>query len=727
MVQSLGDLLLEIGNIFLFIFYYKWLNKWIGTSMDHTKQTNHLANETSPYLRQHMYNPVQWYPWEEGLAKAKETNKPLLISIGYAACHWCHVMEEESFEDPETAEMMNEHYINIKIDREERPDLDSLYQKAISLLTRRAGGWPLTVFATPTGDAFAGGTYFPKKATYGLPSFKQVLMSVSTEYQKNHQKIQELSQKILAALEDQATTTATIDISTLNEILNASMIRFLDQIDDIFGGFGFQPKFPQVSDLRFLLLSYYRRQNHELLKPITLTLDKMAAGGIYDHLGYGFHRYSVDRKWVVPHFEKMLYDNAQLILLYLEAFQVTKRPRYAEIAHEIIEYLMREMTHLEYGGFYSSQDADSEGIEGKFFVWKPEEIQKVLGEDGRKFADLYGVTNDGNFEDGYSILHETANLSKVIEKDISWEEIKKLKRKLFLHREKRVKPFLNDNIIVAWNALTIFSLAKASFILNEPKYLSFAEKAINFILNQLRNGEGRLYRNFRERTKDLAFAEDYALIINSLLEIFSKSGRKTYLDEAIHLQEIYDKEFWDPDGFGYFFTGNWQKDIAVREKPVVTFSLPSANAVSLENLLRLYHYSGEDTYLERAEKQVQFLVGWFQENSYLSGDSLIALDMFLHKPIEVISFEKEKETDSDSPKKYLKSNYIPQIVSIHVRTNTLTELRDLPLLKQRLTSENYQDWFDGTTFICKNFTCSLPLKSGMEISHYLTQTGEQLH
>ncbi|MFX1286491.1 MAG: thioredoxin domain-containing protein [Promethearchaeota archaeon] len=523
--------------------------------MDQNRQTNHLADETSPYLHQHMYNPVEWYSWEEGLTKAKQLNKPLLISIGYAACHWCHVMERESFEDLETAALMNKLFINIKVDREERPDLDSFYQKAVSLLTGRGGGWPLTVFATPTGDAFAGGTYFPKSATYGLPSFKQVIQSVSSEYHKNPQQIQEITQQVLLNLKSQSSVQAINDVSMLSDILDSSLIRLTDQVDNIFGGFGFQQKFPQVSDLRFLLLSYYRRQkNRELLKPVTLTLYNMAAGGIYDHLGYGFHRYSVDRKWLIPHFEKMLYDNAQLILLYLEAYQATQNQGYAEIVREIIEYLNREMVHPEYGGFYSSQDADSEGIEGKFFVWTLDEIKNILGDkDGNKFSTYYGVTKDGNFENGYSVLHETPELSSAIQKDITWNEVKQLKYRLFSHREKREKPILNDNIIVAWNALTIHALTKASFILNEPTYLVSAEKAANFILTRLREDSGRLYRNFRDKVKSLAFAEDYALMIYALLELFSKSGKKIYLDEAIQLQTIYDKEFWDSDNNGYFF------------------------------------------------------------------------------------------------------------------------------------------------------------------------------
>ncbi|MHA2225857.1 MAG: thioredoxin domain-containing protein [Candidatus Hodarchaeales archaeon] len=689
--------------------------------MEKNKQTNHLINETSPYLQQHMHNPVEWYPWEEGLAKAKREKKPLLLSIGYAACHWCHVMEKESFEDSETAALMNTLFINIKIDREERPDLDSFYQKAVSLLTGSAGGWPLTVFATPSGDAFAGGTYFPKNTAYGLPSFKQVIKYVAGEYQKKPQQIQELTQKVLENLKTQYTVTTSTDVSGLSDAIDTSLIQLMDQIDDIFGGFGFQPKFPQVSDLRFLLLSYSRRQkNREFLKPVTLTLDNMAAGGIYDHIGYGFHRYSVDRKWLIPHFEKMLYDNAQLIHLYLEAYQVVKHPRYAEIAQEIIEYLMREMMHPEHGVFYSSQDADSEGVEGKFFVWKPKEIQNVLGnKDGRKFSTYFGVTRDGNFEDGYSVLHETTEFGKAIGNGVSWDEIKQLKQKLFLHREERVKPFLNDNIIVAWNALVIHALAKASFILNEPDYLFLAEKAISFILVHLRDNSGRLFRNFRGRVKSLAFAGDYALMISALLELFSRSGKKNYLDEAIRLQDILDKEFWDLDNSGYFFAGSWQKDLATREKPVVTFSLPSANAAILENLIHLYHYTGDEIYLEQIEKQVQFLIGWFQKYGYLGGDSLIALDKFLHKPIEIISFNGSKVNDPDSTEKFLRTTYLPQTVSIHVQPNTLDDLKHLPLLEQRLTSQNYQDWFDGTTFICKNFTCSLPLKTGTEIGQYL--------
>ncbi len=415
----------------------------------------------------------------------------------------------------------------------------------------------------------------------------------------------------------------------------------------------------------------------------------------------------------------MLFDNAQLILLYLEAYQATQNQGYAEIAREIIEYLTREMVHPVYGGFYSSQDADSEGVERSFFVWTPHEINNILGDMGNKFAEYYGVTRDGNFEGGYSVLHETSELTSAIEKEITWNEVKQLKHRLFLHREKRKKPMLNDNMIVAWNALTIHALTRASFILNEPMYLVPAEKATNFILNRLREDSGKLYRNFRDKVKSLAFAEDYALMIYALLELFSRSGKKIYLDEAIQLQAIYDKEFWDSENKGYFFSGSWQKDLSVREKPVISFSLPSANAVSLENLLRLYHYSGNDTYLDRAGKQVYFLIGWFQEHGYLSGDTLIALDMFHNKVTEIISFTASIEKESDSTEKYLRTTYLPQTVFLQVTVHTINDLKNLPLLKKRLNSKDYQDWIDGTTFICRNFICSLPLKTGTEIDQYL--------
>jgi uncharacterized protein YyaL (SSP411 family) len=695
--------------------------------MDERGMQNRLSNATSPYLLQHKNNPVSWYEWEEGLERAKDANKPILLSIGYAACHWCHVMAHESFEDPETAALMNEYFINIKVDREERPDLDSHFQTAVALLTAGRGGWPLTVFCTPDGKAFAGGTYFPKTQTYGLPSFKQVLEYIHREYQKNQTSIQEVTKKVIKALEERNKVNLVNEIQPTQDLIDRHLAHLIDKFDPIFGGFGLSgPKFPQISDLRFLLVSAYRRSNNkELLEKVTKTFDNMAAGGIYDHLGSGFHRYSVDRKWLIPHFEKMLYDNAQLLFLCLELFQATKNQGYTDIAKEIINYLTKEMMDENNSCFYSSQDADSEGKEGEFFVWTPEEINSVLGiEKGRLFSKYYDVMDEGNFERGKSILNETSTLRSSIDNgDVTWEEIIQLKQKLFEHREKRPKPFLNKNIIVSWNALVFQALSRASFVLNDPELLERVEKGINFILKDLKDlTTGRLYRNFCGESKVLAFSEDYSLLIHALIELFAVSGKRTYLEEAIQLQSILDNEFWDDQSNGYYLTGSWQDDLSVREKPVVVFSIPSTNAICLENLLRLYHYTNNDFYLIRADSQAQFLASWEETQGYLNGDAFIALDLYINKPIEIISFIGKKTAEFDSTEDYLRTNYLPQSVFLQVNEALTDELQDLSLLELRLKSQNSKDWSSGTTFICKNFVCSVPLRNGTEIGYYLSES-----
>ncbi|MFX0150013.1 MAG: thioredoxin domain-containing protein [Candidatus Hodarchaeota archaeon] len=699
----------------------------MSNNQNKNENFNALINETSPYLLQHASNPVEWYSWEQGLQKANEKNKPLLISIGYAACHWCHVMARESFEDSETAALMNEYFINIKIDREERPDLDSYFQTAVALLTAGRGGWPLTVFCTPDGKAFAGGTYFPKTQTYGLPSFKQVLEYIHKEYQKNRTSIQEVTNKVIKALEERNKVNLTNEIKLSQDLIDRHLAHLIDKIDPIFGGFGLSgPKFPQISDLRFLLVSAYRRSiNTELLEKVTKTFDNMAAGGIYDHLGSGFHRYSVDRKWLIPHFEKMLYDNAQLLFLSLELFQATKNQGYADIAQELLDYLKKEMMDESNSCFYSSQDADSEGKEGEFFVWTPEEINSILGvEKGMLFSKYYDVTEGGNFERGKSILNETATLRSSIDNgEITWEEIIQLKQILFEYREKRPKPFLNKNIIVSWNALVFQALARASFVLNEPKHLERAEKGLNFILKNLKDpATGRLYRNFHGKSKVLAFSEDYSLLIHALLEIFAVSGKRRYLEEAIQLQNILDTEFWDDKSNGYYLTGSWQDELSVREKPVVVFSIPSTNAICLENLLKLYHYTSNDFYLIRADSQAQFLASWEETQGYLNGDAFIALDLYINKPIEIISIIGKKPADIDSTEEYLRTNYLPQSVFLQVKETLIDELQDLPLLELRIISQNSKDWSSGTTFICKNFVCSVPLRNGTEIGYYLNES-----
>jgi len=686
------------------------------------KKTNHLIDETSPYLLQHAYNPVEWYSWEKGIEKAKESQKPLLISIGYSSCHWCHVMEQESFEDPTTASLMNNLFINIKIDREERPDLDTTYQQAVARLSGGKGGWPLTVFATPEGHAFAGGTYFPKTSSYGLPSFKQVISYIHDHFDKNPDQISQIINQTREVLLDIYDFTPSEEIGKIQDAIKDVTARLSKNYDSIFGGFGFQPKFPRINDLRFLLLAaHHLPDKGVIMDMVTNTLDHLADGGIYDQLGFGFHRYSVDRKWLIPHFEKMLYDNAQFLLLYLEAYQATKIERYAEIAKELIQYLEREMFSPE-GLFYSSQDADSEGEEGTFFIWDQKEIIEILGnEEGSKFCQYFGVTPEGNFEKGKSVLHETNELHEALHQGlITRDDIKILKKKLFTHRENREEPFLNDNTITSWNAITIFALARASFILQEEKFLNLAEKAMENILNTLIDtNSGRLLRSYRGRAQGWGFSEDYILLIQGCIELFANTGKISYLKQGIKLQEMIDGFFWDDQKYGYFFTSSWQTDTIVKEKPVLTYSVPNANSIALDNLIRLYHYTGKQKFLERADNQVKFLLGWFKEYSTLSGEALIALSLYKNKPTEVIVFEENDLFPDDKINDYLSTVYIPENLILKLTKENFKELITLPLVQDRLDNFEEYPFKEKTVFICKDLTCSVPMKNGTEIDLYL--------
>jgi uncharacterized protein YyaL (SSP411 family) len=632
-------------------------------------------------------------------------------------------MERESFEDPETAILMNRLFVNVKIDREERPDLDASYQTAVARLSRGQGGWPLTVFATPDGHAFAGGTYFPKEASYGLPSFKQVLQLIANEYEEKQESIKILSKNTLTTLSSLYTFHPLSEKSEeYHKAKDTVLNRLQERFDQAFGGFGFQPKFPQVTDLRFLLEEgVFRKHDKALIKMVTKTLDNLADGGIYDQIGYGFHRYSVDRKWLIPHFEKMLYDNAQLLLIYLEAYQVTTNVQYARIAEEIIEYLLREM-HSNDNLFYSSQDADSEGKEGVFFVWKDTEIIDVLGiEKGEWFNHHFGVFPDGNFEEGLSILHVTPILRETLQKEeITIGELNSIKKKLLKVRNNREKPFLNDNAIVSWNALVIYSLGKASFILNNPKYLAIGSQTLNSIVKLLFNEETkRLRRNYRKKANGWGFADDYVLLIQSFLFYFALTGKRNFLEKAELFQKLFDRDFWDEDKSGYYFSGSWQTDTYIREKPVVTFSIPNANSIALENLIRLYHYTGNQKYLKRADKQVSFLLGWFKEYSTFNGETLSSLSLYYEKPVEIIIFLGEDQDANDSILNYLRSTFIPHSLPLIVTRENFAEVKDYPNVQDKLNYFDEDQFVKTTAFICRDLTCSVPLYTGTEIQQYL--------
>jgi uncharacterized protein YyaL (SSP411 family) len=574
--------------------------------------TNRLIDETSPYLLQHAHNPVDWYPWgDEAFEKAKAEDKPLLISIGYSACHWCHVMEHESFEDEATAKVQNEHFVNIKVDMEERPDVDKIYMSFVQISTGR-GGWPMNVFVTPDKVPFFGGTYFPPTPRYGMPSWPQILMSIAEAWRERRDELMHSANDILGELRRISITefsNAGLD-DDLSEVAFQSFVRTFDAKN---GGWGGAPKFPQAMSMEFLLRYWKRTGNENALEMVRHTAAKMANGGIYDQLGGGFHRYAVDAIWLVPHFEKMLYDNAQLIRIYLHLYQISKDEFFRRVAVETLEYIRREMLD-DAGGFYSSQDADSEGEEGKFFVWTPEEVAEVLSaKDAAEFSCAYDVTTAGNFE-GSNIL----NLKNPTT-DVGGSALDAARARLFETREKRVKPHRDEKVLTAWNGLMLAAFAEAAAVLNEPKYLEIAKRNADFLLENLQkpdrkeglndpgrelalpNGQAssfaRLLRTWKDgKAKLNGYIEDYANLADGLIELYQISGEEKYLTEAKRLADMMITEFWDEKNGGFFFTSNDHEEHIVRTKDFFDNATPSGNSVAADVLLRLSKFYGEERY-----------------------------------------------------------------------------------------------------------------------------------
>ena len=556
------------------------------------KPTNRLSRESSPYLLQHAHNPVDWYPWgEEAFEKAKSENKPILLSIGYSACHWCHVMEHESFENEKIAALMNELFVSIKVDREERPDLDEIYMNAVQMLTGR-GGWPMTMFLTPDRKPFYGGTYFPPEDRQGMPGFPRILMGVSQAYRERPEDVEKSVAQILAALQRMSESQETTK-SFSPTIIADGADKVARAYDAENGGLGQAPKFPNAGVYELFLRHYYRSKNERFLEIVVHTLTKMAQGGIYDHLGGGFHRYSVDAKWLVPHFEKMLYDNAQLVRICVHAHRITREPLFKSVVNETVDYLLREMLHPE-GGFYATQDADSEGVEGRFFVWTEDEVIQLLGEeDAEIFCRMYDVGEPGNFEDK-SILHPILTVdqsSKLFRKDPLEIAalVAKAKQKLFAAREKRIKPFRDEKIITAWNGLMLSSLAEAIKLSGNPAWMEAAQRTVEFIFSKLFR-DGFLLHTYKDgQAKLLGYLDDYAFLAVGLLDLYEALFDRSYFDRAIQLTNIMLREFWDERDGGFYFTGNSHEQLISRAKPIFDASIPSGNAMATQLMLRLYH------------------------------------------------------------------------------------------------------------------------------------------
>ncbi len=686
---------------------------------------NRLKNETSPYLLQHADNPVDWYPWgEEAFARAQAEDKPILLSVGYSACHWCHVMAHESFEHGPTAELMNQWFINIKVDREERPDVDDIYMQAVQAMTRH-GGWPMTVFLLPNGRPFYGGTYFPLERRYGMPSFREVLRAVHEAYINRRQELEKHGDELARALNRDVLAIGGGDALDV-QLLDAAAKGIADEFDPRYGGFGAQPKFPNPMNHEFLLRSYLRTGNPDWLHVVTYSLRQMANGGIYDQIGGGFARYSVDAMWLVPHFEKMLYDNAQLSRLYLHAYQVTGESFFRQMAEDIYDYILREMTAPE-GGFYSATDADSEGEEGKFFVWGYDEIKSILDElttvpnAAAMAIEYWGVTRGGNFE-GKNILYVPNDKETVAQRlGISVAELEAslvaIRDKLYAYRTGRARPALDDKILTAWNGMMTASLAEAGRILGRGDYLTAAERAADFLRTTMTTPEGRLYRTYnRGQAKINAYLEDYAHLIDAYLELYQSSFDERWFVEARRLAEVILARFAASDG-GFYDTSDDHEQLIVRPRNIQDNATPSGNAIAAKQLLRLAAYTGDARYDAAARGVLQKLTSALRQVPQAFGEALNAADMAVNGLTEVAIVGNPTDDRTKALLEALHRTYYPNMVTALTRHDNAGEAT-IPLLSYRVAREG-----QPTVYVCRHFVCAQPVHTVAEMETLLRAAG----
>ncbi|HEX8567143.1 MAG TPA: thioredoxin domain-containing protein [Pyrinomonadaceae bacterium] len=686
--------------------------------MTEHKFTNRLAEETSPYLLQHAHNPVEWHAWnDEAFQKAKAEDKPILLSIGYSSCHWCHVMEKESFESEETARLMNENFVNIKVDKEERPDVDQIYMNFVQL-TSGHGGHPLTAFLTPEGVPFYAGTYFPPEDRHGMPSFSRVLLSVADAYHTRRDEILQSATEILGQLRLVGLTEAS-GLSLSNEQLDTAYRGIAKNYDAKNGGFGGAPKFPPPMSLEFCLRYWHRTKDEKALEIVSNTCSKMATGGIYDQLGGGFHRYTVDAIWLTPHFEKMLYDNAQLAQIYLHAFQATKDEFFKNVAVETLEYIRREMTD-ENGGFYSATDADSEGEEGKFFIWTPAETSSILGEeDARIFNFYYDVSETGNFE-RHSILRvQQSREDAAGELGISIEKLNEVlergKKLLFDERERRVKPFQDEKILTAWNGLMLAAFAEASAVFEREDFLAVAEKNADFVVHNLKNADGFLLRTYKDnRAKLNGYLEDYAFYAAGLIELFQATGNARWLAEAKSLTDRMIEEFWDEDEGGFFFTGKTHEELIVRSKDYFDNAIPSGNSVAAEVLLKLSVLTGDEKYTRFAATIFRRVSSSIRRYPAAFGRALCALDFFLNAPKEIVIVGEREAEDTCLLLREVWTRFIPNKVVVTAEESETAQSVLIPLLEERSKIKG-----KATAYVCENFACQQPVNEASELARQL--------
>jgi hypothetical protein len=679
------------------------------------KYTNRLFLESSPYLLQHAHNPVNWYPWgNEAFEAAHKLGRPVFLSVGYSTCHWCHVMEEESFEDEEIARVLNENYIAIKVDREERPDVDAIYMSAVQLLTGR-GGWPMTVWLTPDKKPLFGGTYFPPRdgdrgAQVGLLTLLDRIREV---YDTEPDRIARAADEITERLRQNLTPPVGQGLPGAPVIHEAARF-YKERFDSVFGGMQGAPKFPSSLSIRFLLRYHLRTGDKQSLQMAEVTLEKMVAGGIYDHVGGGFHRYSTDVSWLVPHFEKMLYDNAILALTYLEGYQATGREDFARVVREILRYVGRDMTSPS-GAFYSATDADSlnpEGHreEGWFFTWTPEEIEAVLGEDrARVLTTYYDVTARGNFE-GRSILNTPGRLDEIAPAlGLSPEEVRSIveesKELLYEARGKRSPPLRDEKILTSWNGLMISAFAQAALILEDEEYERRAEAAADFLLENLFR-EGRLVHSYKDgKARNNAFLSDYAFFAAGLLDLYEITGNPRWLRAAIDLDAVLEKFYEDKENGGFFMTPSDHENLLVREKPGYDGAEPSGNSVAVMNLLRFYEFTTEDRYRKRSENGLEAFNGTLRESPSALSEMLLATDFYLDEPKEVIIITPNSRAEAEPLLEQLRATFVPnRILAVVSEGEELeSQAKLIPLLEGRIAKQG-----KATAYVCSGGICELP-------------------
>ncbi len=687
---------------------------------------NRLATEKSPYLLQHATNPVDWYPWgPEAFEKAFREDKPIFLSIGYSTCHWCHVMEEESFEDPEVARLLNEGFVAIKVDREERPDIDQIYLSVCQMMTDSCG-WPLTIIMTPDKKPFYAGTYIPKDNRFGMLGMLELLPRVRQVWEKDREKALGKASEVMTALSREAAGPGKADLNA--DIIEQAYTAMAARFDEQHGGFGGAPKFPMPHRLFFLLRYWKRTGDVKALNMVETTLQEMRRGGIYDHIGFGFHRYATDEQWLLPHFEKMLYDQALLSIAYTEAYQATGRREYRRTAEEILSYVLRDMTDRS-GGFYSAEDADSEGEEGKYYTWTFDEIMRVLGKEAALLVNASQIKGEGNFVEqltserkGWNIIHLRAPVKELAaELKMSEQEFEKrfesVRNKLFTTRGKRPRPHRDDKILADWNGLMIAAFAKAAAAFDEPRYLSAARKAADFIFAKMVRPDGRLLHRYRDGDAAVAgTAADYAFLSWGLIELYEASFDIAYLKKALDLNREAFRLFWDAQRGGFFFTAADAESILLRTRQIDDGPVPSANSIAMMNLLRLGRLTGDALFEERAQSTGRAFIQTVTDAPAAYAQFLSAVDFALGPTHEVVIAGRSRAQDTVTMMKILRSKFLPRAVFVHRPTDEKN-----PAITSLADYTSSQDAIKGkaTAYVCRNRICNLPTTDAKEMLRLL--------